>query len=399
MPRRFVACVLAVVVAMPAALAAQREKEPRRPRLPAGSDTNSARVYYDFALENIRNAPDKAADALYWATRLEPMWADAFYARRVALHLTDNRRLLRYWNGDRHTLESSDVRRIDSLFYRALTLNPFVSQRLDRQIFEALADEVARQAAGSSGSEFEIRYEIDRMMSTAPAATKAWLAYGDGRFDDALHLYEDAIHADKRNDELRMARARVFFQMGQLDSSLAELSKAVEDLRTRDKKDLVFVYQSKALAEHSIAIVQERLGHDAEAKEALGRALQEDLSYSPAHLQLALIALSGKDTTAALSEFDLAVQMRADDAGLQYLYGYVLVASGKAADGEPHLRKAIELDPVYAAPHFTLAQILEAAAFDAEAAQEYTTFLALSATSDMRREAAKAKADKLKAGN
>jgi len=27
---------------------------------------------------------DKAADALYWSTRLERMWAEAFYARRIA---------------------------------------------------------------------------------------------------------------------------------------------------------------------------------------------------------------------------------------------------------------------------------------------------------------------------
>jgi hypothetical protein len=70
-------------LSLPAALAAQHDKEPRRPKLPAGADTNSARTYYDFALGQLRSSPDKAADALYWATRLEPMWADAFYARRA----------------------------------------------------------------------------------------------------------------------------------------------------------------------------------------------------------------------------------------------------------------------------------------------------------------------------
>jgi tetratricopeptide (TPR) repeat protein len=327
------------------------------------------------------------------------MWADAYYARRVALHLTDNRRLLRYWSGERRTLESSDIRRIDSLFYQALTLNPFVSQRLDRQLFEALADEYARQAAGTSGGEFEIRYEIDRMMSNASAAMKAWLAYGDGRFDDAVRLYDMAIHVDGHNEELRMSRARVFYQMGMLDSALAELNKAVDGLRKRDKKDLVFVYESKALAEHSVAIVQQRLGHEAEAKEALGRALQEDLSYSPAHVQLALLALNAKDTTAALAEFDLAAQMRADDPGLQYLYGYVLASGGRANDALPHFRKAIELDPVYAAPHYTMGQILEASGFTDEALKEFTTFLSLAATTDARRDSAKAHADKLKTGN
>jgi Tfp pilus assembly protein PilF len=143
---------------------------------------------------------------------------------------------------------------------------------------------------------------------------------------------------------------------------------------------------------------QERLGHDAEARDALGRALQEDLSYYPAHLQLALIALGGKDTTTALTEIDLAVQLHGDDAGLRYIYGYILANAGKAADAEPHLRKAIALDPVYAAPHFALAQILEASQLAADAAKEYATFLSLAAMTDLRRNAATAKLTSLKAG-
>src|SRR5262245_35273552 len=175
------AFALAMAV-LPTVSSAQKNKEPRRPKLPAGSDTNSAQVYYNFALEQLRSDPDKAADALYWASRLEPMWADAYYARRVALLLSNPRRLMRYWSGDRGTIQSDDIRRIDSLFYHALTLNPFVSQRLDRQIFEAVADEISkkyeRAGAGTSG---EIRYLIDREMNSWPAAERAWLAYGDGR--------------------------------------------------------------------------------------------------------------------------------------------------------------------------------------------------------------------------
>jgi Tfp pilus assembly protein PilF len=179
---------------------------------------------------------------------------------------------------------------------------------------------------------------------------------------------------------------------------LADFKAAVEDLRARDKKDLVFFYESKALAEHSIAVIHQRMGHDAEAKEALGRALQEDLSYYPAHLQLALIALSAKDTTTAVTELDLATQVAGDDAGMQYLDGYVLIGAGKVADAEPHLRKAITLDPVYAAPHLTLAQILEAADFKEEAMKEYSTFLSLAASNDLRRDNATARMNKLKSG-
>ena len=399
MSNRLVAGALALaLVALPSAASAQRDKEPRRPKLPNGADTNNARVYYNFALQQLRDSPDKAADALYWATRLEPTWADAYYARRVALLLTDKRRLLKYWGGDRRTIQSDDVRRIDSLFYHALTLNPFVSQTLDRQIFETVADEIAHEAAGSSGTDVEIRYEIDRMMANAPAATKAWLAYGEGRFGDAVTLYDQALRSDKKNEALRMERARVFVQLNELDSALVDLNLAVQNLREREKKDLVFFYESKAVAEHSIAVVHERLGHDAEAKEALGRALQEDLSYYPAHVQLALIALNGKDTTTALTEMDLATQVAGDDAGMQYLDGFILTSAGKAADAEPHLRKAIALDPVYAAPHLALAQILDRSAFTDDALKEYSAFLSLAAATDLRRDAAIARMNALKSG-
>src|SRR5207244_126136 len=135
------ASVLALLLSSSVVLA-QAEKPPKRPKLPASADTNDARAYYNFAIENLTKDSDKAADALYWSSRLEPMWADAYYARRIALLVADHRVLARYWSGDRNTMRSSEVLRADSLFYRALTLNPFVSQTLDRKIFEVLVDDI-----------------------------------------------------------------------------------------------------------------------------------------------------------------------------------------------------------------------------------------------------------------
>jgi hypothetical protein len=91
-------------------------------------------------------------------------------------------------------------------------------------------------------------------------------------------------------------------------------------MRKTDKKDLVFVYSSK---------------------EPFGRALQEDLSYFPAQVQLGYPALESKDTTRALSEMDLAVQIRGDDPMLRFVYGYSLAVSGKSRDSDLR-RKAVE---------------------------------------------------------
>lgn len=360
---------------------AQSTKEPRRPKLAAGADTNDAHAYYDFAMSALSDAPDRAADALYWATRIDPMWADAYYARRVALLLSDHNRLISYWQGDRRTVEQS--RWIDSLMYRALTINPFLSRRLDKKMFDAVIDEAIRRSGSNDAG--ALRYEIDLMTQRWPPASRAWLAYGDGLSEQALRLYGDAISRDKNNPAHRIDRARVYFNMNMPDSALTDLTTALDLLQKADKKDLVFVYQSRAFIEHCLAVVYQRLDKLPAAKEAFGRALQEDLSYYPAHMQLAFMALDAKDTTTALAELDLATQLRGDDPGTQYAHGYALVLAGRAGDADAHLKKAIALDPSFAAPKFVLARLFEVAGFTDEAISTYKDFLAAAARSDPRR--------------
>jgi tetratricopeptide (TPR) repeat protein len=376
---------LVVLVAASPALA-QKNKEPRRPALPAEADTNDAQVYYDYGIAKLQREPDKAADAFYWAMRLNPRWADAYYARRSALLLTDRYRFQKYYNDDRRTLESAEIRRIDSLYLHALTLNPFLYRKLDlvlsRAYWSNVADEVARR---NDVSATEVQFYIDRMMQSAPAWLRAWRAYGEGRFDDASKLYADAIKQAKYKAYLRTDRGRLFFQLDHADSALTELTQAIEEMRKSDRKDLIYVYESKALLEHSIGLVHQRLNNKAAAKEAFGRALQEDLSYSPAHVQLGFLALEENDTTTALSEMDLAVQIRADDSSLRYIYGYTLAVSGKLKEAEEQLRKSIELNPVYALPHHVLGQVLDQQGKNAEALAEYRTFLTLASRNDLRR--------------
>src|SRR5260370_9990844 len=113
MTRLRLALPFALLCLFASATPSAAQKEPRRPKLPAGADTNNAFAYYDFALALLKEDPEKSADALYWAARINPTWADAFYARRVALLLSDKSRLLRYFNGDRRTIQSDEIKRID----------------------------------------------------------------------------------------------------------------------------------------------------------------------------------------------------------------------------------------------------------------------------------------------
>ena len=387
---------LAVVAAASPALAQKGKGEPRRPSFPAGADTNDAQLYYDYGLARLEHEPERAADAFYWATRLNPMWAEAYYARRSALLLSDRYRFQRYYEDDRRTLESAEIKRIDSLYFYSLTINPFLYRKLDlvlsRAYWRNISEDIARKENVSST---EVQYYIDRMMMHAPVSRQAWQAYGDGRFADALRLYADAIKGAKYKAYYRTNRGRLFFQIGQPDSALAELTLALDEMRKSDRKDLVYVYESKALLEHSIGLVHQRLGDPAAAKEAFGRALQEDLSYFPAHVQLGYLALESKDTTTALSEMDLAIQIRPDDPGLRFIYGYALAVNGRYKDAEEQLHKALELDPVFAAPHHVLGQLFDQQAKAAEALAEYRSFLALASRQDTRRSEAEERVKEL----
>jgi tetratricopeptide (TPR) repeat protein len=380
------AIVLLATLLLPALAGAQRDKdqqEPKRPQLYARADTNDAATYYNLGLEEIQKNPKLAADAFYWAIRLNPLHSEAYYARRVALLLTDRRRAARYYDGDRSTLRAKDIQRIDSLYLTALTLNPFLYEKLDRLIYQAAVDDFVMQNNHLDAG--ALRYAIDRMLYAGGASSRAWAAYTEGRFDDALRHYAVAIRESRRYKYYyRSLRGRLFFQLNQADSALAELTLAVEDLRKADAKDFVYLYVSKALYEHTVGMALERLDRTDAAREAYGRALQEDLAYSPAHVRLAYMALDAKDTTTALSEFDLAVQLRPIDAGLRYQYGFVLAAAAKADEAVEQLTKAIELNPLYALPHYALAYVYEGQGKPADALREYQMFVNLGARQDGR---------------
>jgi hypothetical protein len=373
---------------------------PPRPALLAGADTNDAQSYYDYGASVFDHDPASAADAFYWAMQLNPISADAYYARRCALLLSDKFVFQRYMNDDKKMLKSTEVKHADSLYLRALTINPFLNRKFEFLMFEKywanVADEVAQQ---NDMSYSEIQAYISQQIAQGPPELRARDAYGHGNFADALRYYAQAIKSSREKAPLRVERGRIFYQTNQPDSALAELTAALTEMKKKDTKDIVYLYQSKAVLDESIGLADQRLGNVSAAKEAFGQALQEDLSYFPAHMQLAYLALAAGDTTSGLSEMDLAAQLGEDDAAVHFVYGYTLAATKKNADAEVQLRKAIEIDPVFAQPHDVLGHVLEAEAKPAMATTEYRAFLALASRQDPRRADAASRLAALPAGS
>jgi tetratricopeptide (TPR) repeat protein len=290
--------------------------------------------------------------------------------------------------GGRRARDSKQLRALDSLYLRALNLNPMLYRRLDRRLLTAhIVDDAEREArrSGSQVSRSEINFVVDGWLRDAGPEFRGWVAYGDGRFDQALSYYAAAEKSTKFKAGIRIERGRIFGMIGQLDSAIAQLRLALTEMRSRDTKDLVYFYDSKALFEHTIGTLLEQKNDVAGAREAYGKAMQEDLAFYPAHQRLGLSALGTADTATALSELDLAVQIAGDEPFLRYVYGWALGAAGKYPEAKEQLTKAIALEPYFALPQVALGQVYERLGDGKNAQAAYAAFLARSSQKDPQR--------------
>src|SRR5712664_1835711 len=126
--------VLAFGLVLAAALTLQgqdsKKREPKRPKLDAGRDTNSAGAYHQHGMLQLAKRPQVAADAFYWAARLDPSIAEPWYGRWCALLLAMQRRdMFALMNDD--SRYSKEVTSIDSLRYEALLREPLIYTNLD----------------------------------------------------------------------------------------------------------------------------------------------------------------------------------------------------------------------------------------------------------------------------
>lgn len=377
--RHLTATVLALAsLAAISPLPAQKKSSvPKRPKLQFTTDTNDAAAYYQLGHQMLERDPRVAADAFYWATRLSPNSAEAFYGLRTARHLADPWRFKRYMEDDRKTIESKEVQQIDSLLVRALMLNPFLYRKFDQLMFRSYIHHSVNSSSPGNDrpSASELDYWLTIWIQRAGPESRAWMAYGDGRFADALRGYAEAMKGTKRKASLRTERGRIFYLTGNADSALAELRLALDELRKKDSKELVKLYDSKAVLEHSIAKIHVARDDVAAAREAYGRALEEDLAFYPAHFELANLAIQTGDTATGISELELAVQINGNDPVLRLVYAYVLAANNRHADAEAQLTKAIEVEPYFPNPYNVLGQVYEEQKKPGAAIAQYEAFL------------------------
>jgi tetratricopeptide (TPR) repeat protein len=337
----------------------------------------------------VQKRPKEAADAYYWASRLAPGWADALYGRWAALHLAmpQGRRIDYWWNGRRQVIESADVQRVDSLLLRAYAMNPFVRRPLDRMIIESLVP---------SDEWYYFRQFLDEVARENPA-TAAWFASSDGRYYEAVKYYGQALKRRPNSAHLRNERARAYFALSMHDSATADLVEVVARMRAREEKEVVYLYESKAMLLHSIGVMWAFRNEADSARAAFARALEEDLSFYQAHLALGQLALAAGDTATAIGEIELAAQLAPENGLVQHEYAMLLIKQNKAQEALEALRKAVALEPYFAEPYFYLARLHDVFGFTAEAKTNYADFAARAVRTDERRQFALKRGDELAA--
>lgn len=381
-----VVCLLVSVASVHAQRLGPVEK---RPKLAAGADTNDAGAYLSLAIRSLEERPDEAAAAFYWAARLDPSSPDALDGRRAALLMRRPLTLKNYMEGGRKARESKEFKALDSLQLRASRIDPLYFRKNDHVMLMSYYRTSLRREYPNAGNHEIDKVIVDYLEDGSPYM-RGWLAYSRGDMASALTSYETAAKRSKNPGGVRVERARIFALQARWPAALAEFKLALEDLRKDEdkKEESVVFYSSKAMVEHSIGVVFRRLGQVDSAKAALGRAITEDLSYFAAHVELGKLALAQHDTAGAMGAFGLAAELAADEPFVHFLQGGSLVEAGQHADAIAPLRRAIELEPLFAAPYFALGEALEAAGDAAGARDAYSRFLARSWRRDQRRDVA-----------
>jgi tetratricopeptide (TPR) repeat protein len=157
------------------------------------------------------------------------------------------------------------------------------------------------------------------------------------------------------------------------------MTRALDELRRRDTSDGLLVYESRAVYEHSIAVLHERRRDTAAARAAYGRALSEDLAYYPAHARLGVLAYASGDTSTALREIGLALELAGGQPALHFSYAFVLAAAGRLDEAVDQLSAALAAESNYALPYWLLGRIRDGEHRPREALEHYRAYLARAA--------------------
>ena len=412
--------LLAALVAAPALA-----QEPKRPRVEG--DSNSAIAYYEMGARLLVEQPEEALNAFYWAARIDPEWPAASYGLRIAQYNVVPRLLAAYPSMTGRMLEAADVMQIDSLQLRAEVLDPFFPRDLERQFLERTIAAQLQEAVGRGSGSVTIYVqggpvvvklgspdpsgrgqqvdplEIDLVArqilgSNAAFLTRGIITAGAGRHENALDQFRRALVESRVRPLIHAERARAFHALGRVDSAVAALEAAIAELARPEQQRFARLYQTAAAYRYAIGVIRERAGQGTEARAAYEQALAADSAFYGARFRLGVMAFAARDTAAALSQMERAVNTAPREVTQRVTYGLLLAQAGRGAAAVEQLRLVTGLEPHYAWAYYVLGRVTESGE-PVAAAAAYRTFLALATADHPRRADATQRLARLASGN
>ncbi len=396
---RRVVAILALLGTLAAQAAAQNV--PRRPRLAADVDTNDARAYFQLGTERVERNPGQAADAFYWASRLDPSSPQTLYALAIARLLRDPALLVRYRERDPRTLASPAARALDSLRFRAEMQDPFFHRGMDQVMLYAYARSAVRREEWFGRSEDFGRTGmvqfIERFFEETDPYGRGQLYYSDHRLSQALQYWALALRNRRGQAWLIADRARAWAELGQLDSARVALDTAIHFAGRAGADHIGHVFESRAAWLHALGRIHEDRRDTAAAAAAYHRAVEADAAYYPARFRLGALAVLARDPPTAIEYLSRAtsgpdVQFFALAAAAA-LYSQL----GRRDSTVALLQRATQTEPWASAGWLMYAQALDAVRDSVQALPAYERYLALAPRNDVGAPAATRRVQQLRA--
>lgn len=371
-------------------------------------DTNDARIYYSAGVGAFRADPAAASAALYWASKLDPSWADPYFARwytlraaamrfqRPATDTNSANAAAKVWV---HVDLPDTIRtRVDSLLLMAYVRNPFVDEfvYID-DVLENTRNSVHRfninrvKALESVNLQRLDKGQPPLMGGDSAKMPQGWfMSYAERDWAGSAKMLAPLIKKYPDNIALYVYRAKAFFYLKQNDSCSAVLRAAIVRIQNMEAKRTLPLYLSKEMFTYSIAVSQMAAGHDSTARLAYEETVSENLGFFMAHVHLASAALQVGDTTTAITEALAATQIRPDDPLVQVFAGYPLLTARRQAEAVDHLEAALAADPYYAVAYMYSGQALNELNDTTRAVAAYHQYLVHARRDEVHRETVEA---------
>lgn len=323
------------------------------PRPPLASlatlDSNDAREYYDVGMASVDTNHALASAAFYWASRLDPAWADPYFARWYVLRRAEPR-----------AMSDSVRQRVDSLYGMALMYDPFVDEQIS----------------------FTVEARSERRVP------RWWFLYSGRRYDLASQELARVIPKYPNILDFYIYRAKAAYYLGQYDTAAAILASALDRGATWDTTRMHHWHFQRSVLAYAMGVAYQYGHRDSLAATTFLETLSEKPGFYMAALHLAMEFRSREDTAMALHAALDAALTRPDDAAVQLFFGMMLLDLNHPGDAIGPLRAAIAADPYFALPHYYLGQACELVHDNDAAIAGYRGYLARAKHRDALRESA-----------